>query len=451
MALETVRIPELSPLTSGLPLDLADLVPIYIASENKTKRVSLQTLNTFFNTGGGGGSHPPVVYGGRMIYQVPGSAAGTDTASIPSIAGLDFGLDREGHPMEPLLPDESNGPAGTNTAEYEILDAGGFKLLQSGDALALNERFTLTLFSLVGGGGTGGGGGSTTTYASFVKGKKNIASNTILDPVNDINKICQIRGSSSSLTTTLPSVGDMAANSLIILEAIVSNTKPQKVVTAGGQYIYLNNGQKTEIWLHPGDVVWLFRDDDGFYVINDFNERYKNIGYPISAYKAGLNQLVCKGQTLNRADYPRLWEFVQTLGSSLVSDATWSTASVTHSGRTIANPYRGCFSTGDGSTTFRMPDLMNMALRGVLSETGSDPDRFLNKPGGYQDHAFKQHDHELQYYTNDAQGGSQQKVYYLGNDNGPTPLPDNTYYTQSTETADETRMENVGVLWVMNY
>ena len=51
----TVRIPELNPLTTGLDLDLADKLPIYIASENKTKRVSLQQLNTFFALGGGGG------------------------------------------------------------------------------------------------------------------------------------------------------------------------------------------------------------------------------------------------------------------------------------------------------------------------------------------------------------------------------------------------------------
>lgn len=443
MPTPTVRIPELSPLTAGLDLDLADQLPIYISSENKTKKVTLQALNTFFNTGGGGGSHSPVVYGGRMIYIVPSGDAGTDTASITSIAGQDFTLDRAGFPMEPLLPDGSNAA----TAEYEVLDAGGFKLLNGG-ILGLNERYTLTLFGLIGG---GGGTGGTTTYASFIRGKKNVGANTVLDPVTDINKIIQVRGSSFSYTQTLPDVGDVAANALIVIESIVGNTAAQKIATTGGQYIYLNNVQKTEIWLHPGEIVWLFRDDDGYYVINDFADQYKNLARPMAAYKAELNQLVCKGQLVNRTAYPRLWEYVQTLGASLVSDATWSTATATVAGRTVDRPYRGCFSTGDGSTTFRLPDLMNMALRGVKAETGTDANRHLNKPGGYQDDAFETHAHSLQYYRNDAQGGSQQYVYYLGNDNGPTELPDGAYLTKEAGNSDETRMENVGVLWVINY
>ena len=50
------------------------------------------------------------------------------------------------------------------------------------------------------------------------------------------------------------------------------------------------------------------------------------------------------GQLLSRAVWPQLWALVST---QAVSDATW-----------LAAPYtsRGMYSTGDGSTTFRMPD-----------------------------------------------------------------------------------------------
>lgn len=441
MALSTVRIPELAPLTVDLPLALTDKLPIYIASENKTKRVDLQSLNTFFNTGGGGGTHPPVVWGGEMIYVVPSGAAGTTTASIPSIAGQDFTLERGGFPMIALLEDESNAAI----AEYEILDAGGFKLLQAGDALVLNERFKLTLHSLI-----GGSGGGSTTYASFIKGKKSVSANTTLDPVNDINKIIQLRGVSNALTITIPSVGDMAANTLIVIESAINNSKEHTITTTGGQYIYFNNQQKTTIYIRPGEVIWLFRDDDGLYVINDWGLVYKKIAQPLAAYKAELNQLVCKGQLVNRADYPRLWEYVQGLGSSLVSDATWSTVSATVAGRTVDRPYRGCFSSGDGTTTFRLPDLLSVALRGVLSETGTDPNRHLNKPGGYQDDAIESHQHGLPHYKNDTSGGDQPNTLYLGNDHGAFPLGSEEYKTGSAGNSPETRMENVGVLWVIN-
>ena len=50
------------------------------------------------------------------------------------------------------------------------------------------------------------------------------------------------------------------------------------------------------------------------------------------------------GQLLNRADYPDLWAYAQLL--SPISDSLW-----------LEDPYqRGRYSTGDGSTTFRVPD-----------------------------------------------------------------------------------------------
>lgn len=53
------------------------------------------------------------------------------------------------------------------------------------------------------------------------------------------------------------------------------------------------------------------------------------------------------GQLLSRASYPSLWALVSSGSFPLINDAQWS-----------ANPgQRGCFSTGDGATTFRMPDL----------------------------------------------------------------------------------------------
>lgn len=432
--LATVRIPELPPLTSGVELDLQDKLPIYIVTENRTRRVTLQELNTFFALGGGGGGHAPVVTGGELVYVVPNSAAGTDTASIPSLAGLDFTLERSGMPMIPLLPDGSNGPSGTNKAEFEILNAGGFKLLQSGDELALNERFKLTIYSLI-------GGGPSTTISSFITGKKVVSTNVTLDAAADVNKVIQVRGLSTALTVTIPDIADMAANSFLIIETAINNTKPTKIQTTGGQYIYFNNGSKTAIYMHPGEVCWLYRDEDGLYIIGEFAEKYRQLAKPMAAYKVDMNQLLCKGQEVNRADFPRLWEYAQTLGSSLVSDTVWATPSVTVSGRTVLLPYRGCFSTGDGSTTFRIPDLMNMFLRGLKSDSGTDSERHLNKPGGYQDATVK---------VPDGVGGVKNPGTNTATstDVSAGEIDIRNYYSISTGV--ETRPEGIGVLWVIN-
>lgn len=428
----TSRINELPPKTVGIDLSLSDLIPVWIASENKTKRITLQALNTFFdNGGGGGGVHPPVVYGGEMIYIVPADAAGTDTAYISSIAGKDFSLERGGLPLIPLLPDGSN----TAIAEYEVLDAGGFKLRLAGDILILDERFKLTLYSLI------GGGPIPVTPVSFITGKKVVSTNTTLDPDTEMNKLIQVRGAGTALVVTIPSVDDIPENSFIPIETSINNTKPTTVQSTGGQYFYFNGSSKTAIYLMPGEVCWIFRDTDGLYIINDFPERYRQLAKPAAAYKADINQLVCKGQLVNREDYPRLWEYVQTLGSSLVTDATWSTASVVVSGRTVPFPYRGCFSSGDGSTTFRIPDLMNMFLRGVKTETGSDSERHLNKPGGYQDATVKVAD-DLK-----ALKVTGTFTYQTGDS---SPAEPNLVTGYDISTGIETRPEDIGVLWVIN-
>lgn len=59
------------------------------------------------------------------------------------------------------------------------------------------------------------------------------------------------------------------------------------------------------------------------------------------------------GQLLNRADWPDLWALVS---ASAVTDAVW-----------LATPYtsRGKYSSGDGSTTFRMPDTNGKSTDGL--------------------------------------------------------------------------------------
>lgn len=59
------------------------------------------------------------------------------------------------------------------------------------------------------------------------------------------------------------------------------------------------------------------------------------------------------GQLLNRADWPDLWALVS---AGAVTDAVW-----------LASPYtsRGKYSSGDGSTTFRMPDTNGKATDGL--------------------------------------------------------------------------------------
>ena len=61
--------------------------------------------------------------------------------------------------------------------------------------------------------------------------------------------------------------------------------------------------------------------------------------------------LALNGQEVNRADYPNLWAWVQQQVGFLVEESEWQSISDAHNGNV------GKYSVGDGSTTFRLPNL----------------------------------------------------------------------------------------------
>lgn len=67
--------------------------------------------------------------------------------------------------------------------------------------------------------------------------------------------------------------------------------------------------------------------------------------------------VTCSGALVSRTTYAALWTAVQARGK-LVSDATWLAGSF------------GAFSTGDGSTTFRLPQLNTDFVRSLYQEGG---------------------------------------------------------------------------------
>jgi microcystin-dependent protein len=87
--------------------------------------------------------------------------------------------------------------------------------------------------------------------------------------------------------------------------------------------------------------------------------------------------LKCNGATLQRADYPALWAYAQASGA-LIADADWQRG------------YFGCFSSGNGSTTFRTPELRGETLRCWDDGRGVDAGRFI---GAWQDSQNRHHTH----------------------------------------------------------
>jgi hypothetical protein len=261
-------------------LSMDDEILIWSAIDDKTKNTTLQKLYSFINTNGAGPLLSAIYEGGQIIYQVGDAEAGLDSYTNAQIANEDFTLYLEGRPLIKQI--YVNGLPTIANAEYEVLSAGGFHLL-NGNTLVAGQRFSLSLFNKINS-TTGSGTPSSGAVASLFKGKKQISVNTTMVWANDGGKVIQIRAQDEALTLTLPKIEDVDENAIICIEAAINNTVQSKILAQSNQKIYMNNLSYSQVYMGPGEALWLYRDADGYYVINDFGAIYKTL--------QGLMQLI---------------------------------------------------------------------------------------------------------------------------------------------------------------
>ena len=89
------------------------------------------------------------------------------------------------------------------------------------------------------------------------------------------------------------------------------------------------------------------------------------IGAILNAYTIFDNCIVAFGGEFNRAEYPKLWAYLQANPSLVKTQAQWQTEA------TANNGICGFFSNGNGTTTFRVPNLDKAFLRPDSRDIGS--------------------------------------------------------------------------------
>jgi hypothetical protein len=408
-----VRIPELPPYSTYGELSLLDKSPIYMNSVNKTVWVDQITLKALLTTGGTG-TIAPVIIGDRIIIDTTSAEAGGNTVLRPELEGKTYFLRLEGRPLTPGV-------------QWDLL-SGGFKMKDVDGTpyvLEAGQRFDAEIYELR----DTSSGGPAALSSSYITGIVEVAANTALNGVNHANKLISIRAGATKIIITLPDIATTPENAIILLESQINNDYQAKIQTSGGQFIYMNNTSFTSIWIGKGETVAALRRADGWVIINDFGNIYKNLGkpYPAYSYEDDENEILCGGATAFKEDYPRLWAKVLTLGGSVTTDPAIY----------AANP--GMWLDVD-ATTFKFPDLRDMFLRGANGET----------PGTFQDEAVN-----INAGVTGVHGGPGTPGTIAGSVDSINPGGgefDLTHsYAISNKIGTETRPKNTLIMWVLKY
>lgn len=152
------------------------------------------------------------------------------------------------------------------------------------------------------------------------------------------------------------------------------------------------------------------------------------VGVILNGYTIFDNCIVAFGGEFNRADYPKLWAYLQANPSLLKTQSQWQTEATANGGNC------GFYSDGNGTTTFRVPNLDKAFLR---------PDS--RGVASYQGDAFQGHRHTFAGTIASMYGAGEREAYRTGSSNSVTsPITDGTNGTPRT--ANETRPKNIAVL-----
>lgn len=244
------------------------------------------------------------------------------------------------------------------------------------------------------------------------------------------------------ITITMPSVATTTIGDRFPLSSLMTAGKCA-TISAADTIKYGIGDTRTLMYMYSGERLELISKGT-YWLVGSCFGNFDTVGESCHARKLKGNNLVLDGSVVNRADYPRLWEFVETLtsGEEVVTDANW----LAGTGGNI-NAYRGCFSLGNGTTTFRLPDERGLFDRSLDLTRGLDTGRIHEYAGGLEEDAFEAHTHNtvVPYVQHTASAAT------LGVTDGP-PVPAlNQTYTSASTGGTETRPKNIGKIPLIRF
>lgn len=195
--------------------------------------------------------------------------------------------------------------------------------------------------------------------------------------------IVLIDASASDIAITLPLSNQANKAVRVTLFRLDNSTHKVTVKAATGENINFHtkrgvSGYGFFYLMGAGDYWQLMADGNkSWFKLNRLDgTALGRINFDASTEVPEGGYLIANGSLLSRSEYPWLWDFAQQ-SAMLVDEAA-------------RVGMEGCFTIGDGSTTFRIPDLRGEFIRALDSSRGIDVDRVA---GSWQADEFKSHVH----------------------------------------------------------
>jgi hypothetical protein len=310
----------------------------------------------------------------------PGFTSGGSSYVDASLVGWDYSLEMVGY--------------GTleDTVDYTQDTGGGWTLL-NGQTIGNQQKFVIHFQPQI--------AQVQTSQPSLINASKLVTTSTSLSNT-DKNTAVLIQGASTNIQVGLPALSTMADFDVIYLYSYGGSHINASIPCNGSDTIQRNT-VVSKIVLGQNEIARLFKMTIGgtarWYIDNELSG-LDCVGELFDAYDTNyINTVPFDGSLLNRSDYERLWDIVSALPTGvLIADSAFN--DVDANGNYIN---KGKFTTGNGTTTFRVPDLTIYPTRRTVKNGGS------RLAGSFEAQTIMSHSHTVNRTGYAGIGGSGQK------------------------------------------
>lgn len=314
----------------------------------------------------------------------------------PSLVGWNWSLEQPGGVGTLAYGVDYTKTVGGVDTTQDDTNADGWRFLDTTNLIGDGQKFFIHFMPQL-------AATSTPSSGTFIANTQLLTANTTLD-----NSACQqtflLQGGGGYIGITLPDINTVPDNEPIFFSSNGGSHVNAGIICYTGQKLQwfdnqTNLGSNTlasSLYMGQCESGYVYRftypDTSKKWIVCGF-EGARIAGETIYHYsKIPLNSVFANGQLLSRANYARLWASVQNLEAGcLVADSSYN-APVTVNG-VVYQLNWGKFSTGDGSTTFRVPTLWKYGFQraksgssGLFSYNGI-PGDFYAQQVGIHDHA----------------------------------------------------------------